>query len=335
MRSFRVRTRVGDRPPAVEGDDPPGASDSVTIRTPRVSAAVITRNRPGLLVEAIESALAQRSEAFELEVIVVDDGSTDETPTLLQRYDVRVVRLTGVGLPAARNAAMAAATGDYFTVIDDDDVWMLGAFEAMVAALEASPRYAAVHGRAQLTHFDLTPFGDVYPPLPLTSGALLREMLAYFPQHAMIMTRMDIVRQEGGLDVSLGWADWDWVLRIAARHEILRIETPVLLFRQRDVAEEEKFKKNADWVIPTFRRHTPRSVGLVEAVKLRRTLWRHRGWMAVTYLRFAKLNWQNGDRGRAARSTWYAFLSSAPHTVLKLIREWPFPVSRGAKTQRL
>ncbi len=304
----------------------------MTPKRPRVSAGVITRNRHELLGEAIQSALAQRSDVFELEVIVVDDGSTDETPNLLKQFDVKVVRLNGVGLPSARNAAMDAATGDYFTVIDDDDVWMPGAFEAMVTALEANPRYGAVHGRAQLTYMDLTPYGDPYPPWPMTSGALLRDMLAYFPQHATILTRMDVIRKEGGLDVSLGWADWDWVLRIASRHEILRIETPVLLFRQREGAEEEKYKKNADWVVPTFRRHTPRSVGIVDAVKLRRTLWRHRGWMADTYLRFAQLNWRNGDRTRAARSAWYAFRSSMPHTVLRMLRNWPF-TTPGARAE--
>ncbi len=222
---------------------------------------------------------------------------------------------------------MQAATGDYFACLDDDDVWLPGALESMVDALERNPRYGAVHGRAQLTHMDLTPFGEPYPYLPQTSGFLLREMLEYFPQHGMIMTRMDVVRREGGLDTSLGWADWDWVLRIAARHEILRIDTIVLLFRQRGTAEEEYYKRDSAWVVPIFRRHTP-SVGGMAAIRSQRQLWRHRGWMAGTFLRFAHINWVNGERRRAARATAYAFSASFPHTCLLLVKSWPFRSAR-------
>jgi len=277
--------------------------------------------------------LAQRSATFDLEVIVVDDGSSDETPDLLKRLPVRVVTLTGEGLPSARNAAIQAAGGDYITMIDDDDVWLPGALQSMVDALEQNPRYAAVHGRAQLTRMDLTPYGDPYPPWPLTSGFLLRELLEFFPQHATIMTRMDVVRREGGLDTSFAWADWDWVLRIAARHEILRIETTVLLFRQRDIAEEEGFKRRADWVVPTFRRHMP-SLGGIQAIKLQRQLWRHRGWMTDTYMRFAHINWVNGERRRAAKATSYAFRTSFPHTCLSLLRSWPFRSARRPETRQ-
>jgi hypothetical protein len=87
-----------------------------------VSLIIATFNHERFLAVALDSALAQTLAG--VEVIVVDDGSTDDTPAVLSRYTdrVRVIRQANRGLAAARNAGLAAARGTYVSFLDADDV---------------------------------------------------------------------------------------------------------------------------------------------------------------------------------------------------------------------
>src|SRR5437899_1603331 len=82
-----------------------------------VSVIITTRNRSKYLREAIESVLAVRSQKFDLEVIVVDDGSTDDTPEVLKQYPVVHLRTSGIGMANARNTGLRAAKGDFVTLL--------------------------------------------------------------------------------------------------------------------------------------------------------------------------------------------------------------------------
>src|ERR687895_561679 len=98
----------------------------------RLSVIIPAWNRAHLVCDAINSALDQRS--GEVEVIVVDDASTDDTAGLLTRIygdRVRLLRLLNrAGAGAARNAGFALATGEFVAFLDSDDVWLPGKFDA-------------------------------------------------------------------------------------------------------------------------------------------------------------------------------------------------------------
>ena len=89
----------------------------------RFSVVIPSYNRSAWLVTALESVFAQTEPAFE--IIVADDGSTDDTPDTLRKYEGRVKVLTqrNAGPAAARNLGIAAATGDYIAFLDSDDLW--------------------------------------------------------------------------------------------------------------------------------------------------------------------------------------------------------------------
>lgn len=90
-----------------------------------VSVIIPTRNRAAMVRQAVESVLAQKDASLEL--IVVDDGSTDETPHVLTAYGARIQvirREQSSGVSAARNAGIAASRGEWIAFLDSDDLWL-------------------------------------------------------------------------------------------------------------------------------------------------------------------------------------------------------------------
>jgi glycosyltransferase involved in cell wall biosynthesis len=112
---------------------------------PRVSVIIPTRNRAYFLQQAIGSVLDQTFR--DLEVIVVDDGSTDATPYVLQKWKdrIRVVRQENSGVSRARNTGIRAARGRYLSFLDSDDLWLKDKLEVQVRFLDANPQYAVCY----------------------------------------------------------------------------------------------------------------------------------------------------------------------------------------------
>ena len=108
-------------------------------RPPQLSVVVPAHNRAWCLAEALDSVLAQ--DVAGVELIVVDDGSTDGTPQLLAGYGdaLRVLRQENRGVSAARNAGIAAAQGELLAFLDSDDVWLPGKLQAQIDFFAAHP----------------------------------------------------------------------------------------------------------------------------------------------------------------------------------------------------
>ena len=125
--------------------------------TPLVSVVMATYNRVDVIERAIDSILNQTYDSFEF--IIVDDGCTDGTPQILQKYiakDKRIVLLkqNNQGLAAARNAAVDKAQGKYIAFMDDDDVSAPNRLETQVSFLEKHPDFSVCRGRLQFINQD-------------------------------------------------------------------------------------------------------------------------------------------------------------------------------------
>jgi glycosyltransferase involved in cell wall biosynthesis len=118
------------------------------VSKPFVSAVICCYNYGRYVDQAIDSALAQKWPKDRYEVIVVDDGSTDETPEVLARYGdrIRVVRQENAGVIAATSAGFAAARGEFVGTLDADDRWLPTAVPTLVAALRRNPDVGLVMG---------------------------------------------------------------------------------------------------------------------------------------------------------------------------------------------
>ena len=104
----------------------------------QVSVIIPCFNGERFLAESIDSALGQ--DYPHKEIIVVDDGSTDNSVKIMARYGrlIKIVQQTNMGLPAARNAGIAAACGDYFSFLDADDYWSPTFLSKMMVSLAES-----------------------------------------------------------------------------------------------------------------------------------------------------------------------------------------------------
>ncbi len=119
----------------------------------RVTVVIPTRNRAALLRRAIDSALAQTA-ADRCDIVVVDDGSTDETPRVAARYigRIRYVRQPNRGVSAARNTAIRACPNEFTAMLDDDDVWEREKTARQLAAFERWPEAVLVAGQVVEVH---------------------------------------------------------------------------------------------------------------------------------------------------------------------------------------
>jgi glycosyltransferase involved in cell wall biosynthesis len=192
---------------------------------PIVSAIVPTYNAERFLAQALDSALAQTLR--DIEVVVVDDGSTDTSGAIADRYAaahpgiVRVIHQPNQGLCHARNAAVAAARGRYFALLDADDVWLPHHLEDCVAELERRRDLALVH--ADIERIDVRG-GSLGRNTRLWDRIGEDAFLALFlrREHVCCPTavfRREIVESVGAFDERfnrLGCEDRDLWLRIAA-----------------------------------------------------------------------------------------------------------------------
>ena len=112
---------------------------------PKVSVIITTYNRSRFICGAVESVLRQGFK--DLEIIVVDDGSTDDTPRLLKKYasSIYYVCQRNKGRSAARNSGIRLARGEYIAFLDDDDTWLAGKLKRQAAFLDSHPDVALAH----------------------------------------------------------------------------------------------------------------------------------------------------------------------------------------------
>ncbi len=188
---------------------------------PFVSVVIPTYNRQEYVAQAIESALEQEMRGEPPEVIVVDDGSTDDTRAVVRQFGARVTYLWQQNRRegAARNTGAAHARGTYLAFLDSDDYYLPGKLARDVERLAAADRPALVYSRAR----NVDPAGHELGVrlLPTPEGDLLWALVreSFVPLSTTVV-RAEAFRACGGFSEELalsGTADWELWMRIAAR----------------------------------------------------------------------------------------------------------------------
>lgn len=187
-----------------------------------VSVVMPVRDRADTVRRAIDSVVGQTYPRWEL--VVVDDGSTDETPAILAERAasddrVRVLRREGSGAGAARNAGLEAATGDLVAFLDADNAWFPVHLEAAVRTLAGDASLVGTHDGVRMTGANNA--DDTSGPVVTFRGedGTREDLLAgnFIDLNALVVRR-DVADTAGPFDTALRrWIDWEWLLRIAAR----------------------------------------------------------------------------------------------------------------------
>src|SRR4051794_20846413 len=221
-----AKGRAGEYAPAneyapskdVRTDRTPARAESRS-RPPRGSVIIPTRNRSHLLADAIRSVRALEGPDLDLEILVVDNGSSDDTAAVATALGARVLQATTVGPAAARNTGIRAATGEYLAFLDDDDVWFPGHLRPELALLDARPELTACIGQIVPADAAGWPTGAPYPASLPADGDVFGAFLSRWPQIGALVVRSSVRESVGYLDESLSAGeDWDWLLRIALLH---------------------------------------------------------------------------------------------------------------------
>jgi glycosyltransferase involved in cell wall biosynthesis len=204
----------------------------------RLTVIITTYNRRQLLPKAIESV---RDCGDDVEVIVVDDASTDDTRNYCEGLSgIRYIRQEkNKGTAAARNRGIAESRAPYVAFLDDDDWRLPGTFQPQVEVLEKNKNCAVVYGKVYYANQDQTLSGHSNLQVPTPAGDVLLELL----QRNFITLSSVVARKQSMIDAGLfddsrnmlGLEDWDLWLRLSARHSIQGINEPVAVYRKPEI----------------------------------------------------------------------------------------------------
>ncbi|MCX7664911.1 MAG: glycosyltransferase [Gemmataceae bacterium] len=200
---------------------------------PLISIVLATRDYGRFLGQAIDSVRGQTWTNWEL--IIIDDGSQDHTPSLVQDYlriddRIRYFRTEGLGQPRAKNLGIGYCTGKYIAFIDGDDCWKPTKLEKQIS-LFRSDSIGVVYCQRELINEDGSP--RITPEYSCYRGRVLEQMVIQnFVPFSSAVVRKDIFDHIGKFDESIGVAiDYDLWLRVAAHYQFDYVPEPLILYR--------------------------------------------------------------------------------------------------------
>ena len=200
-------------------------------KIPQVSVIIPTYNRAGCLREAVDSVLAQ--DFGDVELIVVDDGSTDSTPQLIEGYGqaIRALRQGNRGVSATRNAGIAASRGALIAFLDSDDLWLPGKLDRQVAFFN-SQADALI---CQTEELWVRNGRRVNPGKRhrKRGGMIFKPSLDLcLVSPSAVMVRKELFQRVGFFDESLpACEDYDLWLRVSCRFPVHLIDSPLIVKR--------------------------------------------------------------------------------------------------------
>jgi len=198
---------------------------------PLVSVAIPCFNQARFLSDAIASARRQRYTP--VEVLVIDDGSTDDSAKVAAAAGVRLARQANAGPSAARNAGLEMARGEFIVFLDADDELLPDAVESGVELLQRNPSVSCVVRRCQIMDTERRPLPTVHTPLgmPELYRVWLRRNFVWTPGAAVFRT--DAITAIGGFPVDFSAAaDYAVYLTLARKAAVVFDAREVVRYRQ-------------------------------------------------------------------------------------------------------
>jgi glycosyltransferase involved in cell wall biosynthesis len=256
---------------------------------PLISVIMPAYNSAATIRESIMSVVDQSYKRWEL--IVVDDGSTDDTARVVTEIEddrIRIYQKTNSGVADARNQGMAIAKGDFLAFLDADDLWLSPKLKCQLDCFAAGPDDLG------LVHTGYLEFGTegTRAPKPLRhcrkewlSGAVHRRLMVHdFVATSTVMIRSEVPTHCGEFDRTLsGPEDWDFWIRIASRFTFGFIDKALVRYRQHPAGLSKNVPRYEISLMEVLNRHLLQS-DLSPAEKAL-GLWLHYRHMSHAYAR--------------------------------------------------
>ncbi len=316
--------------PPFEPTEPPGSLVSVAVIIP-------TYNHAHYLADAIRSTL--RQSAAPAEIIVVDDGSTDDPTAVVAQFPgVQIIRQKNQGLSAARNAGLAASHSRYAVFLDADDVLESEALRLGLACFEKHSGSSFVYGAHRRVDEALRPLGEIqYTPIDPANSHL--DFLRCNPigMHATVLYDRAKLAESGGFNVLLRRCeDYDVYLRLSRRYPVASHEGLVADYRRHDGNMSSNPADMLAWALKTQDAYRPdvSDETAMRAWRAGRVIWREyyalEAWrMAARQPYGLKRLWKKGLAVKMAPAQWLKQISRrAARKVMKLT---PAPIAYRLK----
>ena len=206
-------------------------------RAPRVSVVIPLYNGEAHIAETIDGVLAQTFRDYDL--IVIDDGSTDGSPAVVQRYGdrVRYARQTNAGVSAATNTALSLARGDLIAFLDHDDVWLPSKLERQVAFLDAHPECGFVNCDMQY----ISKSGERVDRYLRGINPADPYVRLFQKDHVImcstVMIRRSVYERAGGFDetfLAVGLQEMEWMSRVVECTSPGSVPETLVLYREHE-----------------------------------------------------------------------------------------------------
>lgn len=214
-----------------------------------VSVVIPAFNSEQYIGECVDSVLAQSYRNFE--IIIIDDGSTDDTVNIVSDYQddrIRLFHQNNSGSAAARNYGVKQASGMWIAFIDADDIWLPGKLQKQ---LEHCSNHA-------WSHTDLFFHGDFYPKYTKAtkftskhSGFILNNLLVENSiGTSSVVIKKEIFQASGGFNTNLrALQDWDLWLRVAEKHQVCYVDEPLVYYRVHSSSVSRNVRKTLPYHI--------------------------------------------------------------------------------------
>jgi glycosyltransferase involved in cell wall biosynthesis len=203
---------------------------------PKVSVVIPTYNQASFIDETIRSVLNQTFQDFE--IIVIDDGSTDNTPEVISALPVRYFRQENQGCSAARNHGIKLSSGEYIAFLDSDDVLMENALEKGVDVLDRHPEVGFSYGQAYMMdengRIHRVRKSSFLDSSTIVDGTEQIRELLFFNRIPMstLMVRRHCLDDVGGFNEELkNFEDRHICIRLAKRYSAAYIAEPLVKYR--------------------------------------------------------------------------------------------------------
>jgi glycosyltransferase involved in cell wall biosynthesis len=253
---------------------------------PHVSVIIPTYNRAAMLRECLQSVQVQTYRDFE--IIVIDDGSTDDTRATAESFArVRYFYQENRGVAAARNYGIKLARGEYIAFLDSDDLWLPPHLQLTVSFLDAHPQIGMVY-----TTF--TQVNSAHQPIRMyparTGKHVYKDLLSKWIVAApTVVARKTVLEAVGGFDETMRvHEDGDLWRRILRRYEVMGIHEPLVLVRlhaENSRVDVREYLRSELYMLEKGFRESP-EIGWFDRRKMRARSYLRYGLQARGTLRF-------------------------------------------------